>query len=56
MVVISAADTPGARVWRPACAWWEMAVKTSITPQTVPKRPRKGAPDTIEARKIMLLS
>ena len=32
----------------------EIALKASITPETVPSRPRNGAPETMEARKIML--
>ncbi len=37
-----------------AVCWTETALKASMTPHTVPRSPRKGAPETIEARKIML--
>src|SRR5437763_14364657 len=52
-VVISAPDTPGAietRFGEPASA---TPVKASITPQTVPSKPRKGEPLTAVAGKII---
>ena len=50
----SAAETPGASVWMLAVCCTETELNASITPQTVPSRPRKGAPETMLARKIML--
>jgi hypothetical protein len=43
----------GASVWMLAVCWTETALKASMTPQTVPRSPRNGAPETIDARKIM---
>ena len=52
-VVINAPATPGAMAAseaEPACA---TPVNVSITPQTVPSKPRNGAPETAVARRII---
>ena len=53
-MVSSADETPGAIDWMLAVCCTATALNASITPQTVPSRPMKGAPETIDARKIML--
>ena len=48
----SAAATPGAMAVRVALPCWAMWPKVLITPQTVPSRPRNGAPLTAMASRI----
>ena len=52
-VVMSAALTPGAMAARFAEPAAATSPKVSITPQTVPSRPRKGAPLTAVASRII---
>ncbi|NDD57467.1 MAG: radical SAM protein, partial [Verrucomicrobia bacterium] len=53
-VVIRAPETPGAMAARLAWPAWAMPLNASITPQTVPSSPRKGAPLTAVARMMRL--
>ena len=54
-VVIKAAETPGAIVSNAALCDWPTIAKVSITPHTVPSRPRNGPPLTALARRHDLI-